>query len=98
MFNSHQHKQAGASIFLSSMQGLANTLAVLTTFLGTGPLYTNTKDWIFRFSEAQYGAEMADLATFAWWPICAAVLFFAARASISTAIMFGAVAIMTRFI
>jgi hypothetical protein len=99
MFNSQQHKQAGSSIFMSSMQGLANMLAVVTTFLGTGPLYASTKDWIFQFSEVQYGADIAEFAsTICWFPICAATLFFCARASISTAIMFGAVALISRFV
>lgn len=97
MFNSDKHKQASKSIFLSSMMGLANVLALMVTFLGTGPLYTASKDWVAAFAVAQYGQGSADFVTFIWGILCFALIFFSARASISTALMFGAVALMMRF-
>ncbi|MDH5721905.1 MAG: hypothetical protein OEY94_01105 [Alphaproteobacteria bacterium] len=93
-----KHKQAGQSIFMSSMTGLANTLAVVATFLGTGPFYSASKDWVRDFALSQYGPASADFVTMIWGVICACLIFFTARASISTALMFGAVAVMVRFL
>ncbi|MCF8467278.1 MAG: hypothetical protein K9G33_07730 [Sneathiella sp.] len=96
MFNQAQHKQAGQSIFMSSMKGLANVLAVVCTFFGTGPLYSRTVDWVVRFAASNYGPASADIASVLWGLICAVLIFFIARASISTALVMGALTIATR--
>ena len=96
MLNSQKYKQAGQSIFMSSMTGLANVLALVETFFGTGPLYTKTVDWIYRFAAQNYGYASADLVSLIWGAICAALIFFIARASISTALVMGALTIAMR--
>ncbi|MDG1286340.1 MAG: hypothetical protein P8P30_02110 [Rickettsiales bacterium] len=98
MIGMDKHKQAGQSIFMSSIQGLANVLAIVATFMGTGPLYTATQGWVFEFAISHYGHASADFITLVWGVICGAFIFFIARASIGTALMFGAIAVMTRLL
>ena len=97
MLGSKKHKEAGQSIFMSSMIGLANVLAIIATFLGTGPLYSATQGWVYEFATSHYGQTSADFTAMIWGVICAALIFFGARASISTALVFGAVTMMMRF-
>ena len=98
MMGMDKHKHAGQSVFMSSMQGLANVLAIIATFLGTGPMYTATHGWVFEFAVSHYGQASADFVTLIWGVICGAFIFFIARASIGTALMFGAIALMTRLV
>ncbi|MCK4946363.1 MAG: hypothetical protein KAS59_08890 [Alphaproteobacteria bacterium] len=97
MLSSKKHAEAGKSIFMSSMIGLANVLAVIATFFGTAPLYTATQDWVYDFALSHYGQGSADFMKLIWGVLCAALIFFSARASISTALIFGALAVMIRF-
>ena len=98
MLGLDKHKNAGGEIFMSSMKGLANILALVATFLGTGPIFTATKGWIYAFGVSHYGEASADLVTMLWGVIVAALIFFISRATLATAIMFGAVAVMMRLV
>ena len=93
----NKHSQAGRSIFMSSVQGLANTLAVVVTFVGAPPLYSKTIDWVQSFTTHHYGYGFEDLTAFAWGCVCGALVFFISRASISTALVMGGLAVATRF-
>ena len=81
---------------MKSMSGLANVLAIIVAFFGTGPFYTATVGWVQNFAAEHYGYAMMDFITLVWGVICAALIFFIARASIGTALMFGAAAILMR--
>jgi len=96
MNNTQKHQEAGKNIFMSSMTGLANVLAVGATFFGTGPLYSRTVDWAYRFAVNHYGYGIADFTTLIWGVLCAALIFFIARASISTALVTGGLALAMR--
>lgn len=96
MLSNEKHKAAGQSIFMSSITGLANTLAVVTTFIGAPPLYGSTVDMVQDFTSNNYGYGYEDLTAFAWGVTCAALVFFVSRASISTALVMGGLAIATR--
>lgn len=96
MFDNAKHKAAGQSIFMSSVTGLANTLAVLTTFMGAPPLYGSTVGWVQEFTSNNYGYGYEDITAFAWGVTCAALVFFISRASISTALVMGGLALATR--
>lgn len=98
MFNNSKHAQAGRSIFLSSLTGLANTLAVGVTFIGVPPLYGKTINWVQGYTAANYGYGFEDLTAFAWFILCTLIVFFVSRASISTALMMGGLAVATRFL
>lgn len=91
-----KHGAAGQSIFMSSVQGLANTLAVVITFVGAPPMYSKTIGWVQSFAAHHYGYGFADITAFAWGVVCAALVFFISRASVSTALVMGGLAIATR--
>ncbi len=97
MLGQQKQSQAKASeaIFMSSMKGLSNVLAVACTFFGTGPLYSATVGWVQGFSQAHYSAS-GDIVAILWGCVCAAFIFFVARASLSTALVMGALTLATR--
>lgn len=96
MIGQKKHKEAGQSIFMSSAKGLANTVAVAVTFLGTPLLYGKTIQSVQSFTASNYGYGYTDFVSFAWFCVVAAMVFFLARASIATALMMGAMALATR--
>ncbi len=93
-----QYSQASQSIFMSSITGLANILAVVVTFLGAPPLYGKTVDWITQYTAENYGYGWEDVTSFVWFLLCAGIVFFVSRASISTALVMGGLAVATRFL
>ncbi len=97
MFGSDSNKEATRSVFLSSIKGLANTGAVAAAFFLTPLFYSQTVGWIRSFTTVHYGAVWADLSDFAWFVIVALLTFFVARASVSTLLMMGGLAIATKF-
>ena len=96
MLSNEKHKAAGQSIFMSSVTGLANTLAVVTTFIGAPPLYGRTVTIVQDYTSNNYGYGYEDLTAFIWGVTCAALVFFISRASISTALVMGGLAVATR--
>lgn len=98
MIDNHKHAQAGRSLFMSSITGLANVLAVVVTFLATPPLYGETVDWVQRYTARHYGIGYEDVIAFGWFGICILLVFFLSRASIGTALVFGGMALATRFL
>ena len=93
-----KHQEAGRSIFMSSMTGLANTLAIIVTFVGAPPLYSKSIGWVHSFTIEHYGYGFEDVTAILWGCICAALVFFITRASISTALVMGGIALATRFL
>ena len=67
---SDKHKAASQSIFMSSVMGLANTLAVVATFLGAPPLYGRTVGWVQVFTSHHYGTGYEDITAFLWGLVC----------------------------
>ena len=98
MFGNEKHAQAGRSIFMSSITGLANLSAVVAAFLGTPFMYGGTVGWVQELSRESYGHGLEGLVSFAWFGICAGLIFFISRASVGTALVFGGLAIATRFL
>ena len=96
MLNNQKQSEAARNIFGSSLIGLANTLAVVCTFLVTPTLYGRTIDWVQRYTALNYGYGWEDLVSFAWLLVCIALVFFISRASISTALIAGGLALMSR--
>tara|TARA_A100001391_G_scaffold153410_2_gene111241 strand:- start:14945 stop:15241 length:297 start_codon:yes stop_codon:yes gene_type:complete len=90
-------KEAAKSVFVRSINGLATTLAAVITFLGVPPLYGKTVGWVQTYTAQNYGTGWEDVTALIWFAICGALIFFTARASVSTALMMGALAIATRF-
>ena len=98
MMNPQKYQQASRSVFISSITGLANILAVVITFIGAPPLYSRTIDWVQRFTAAHYGYGWQDVTSLAWFAVCLCLVFFISRASVSTALVMGGLALATRFI
>nr|WP_281721264.1 hypothetical protein [Nitrosomonas nitrosa] len=88
--------EAGQSIFLSSVTGLANTLAVVITFFGAPSMYGKSIELVQRFTAAQYGSGFEGLVSLAWFASCVLITFYVSRASISTALIVGGLAVATR--
>lgn len=91
------HAAAGKNIFMSSVSGLANTVAVGVTFFGAPMLYQRSLGFVQNMTYQIYGAGWADFVSFAWFLICVSLVFFVSRMSIGTALIFGGLAIVTRF-
>ena len=92
----NKHQAAGRSIFMSSVQGLANLLALICTFIGAPPLYSKTIGWMQSFTVQHYGYGYADLTALIWALICGGLIFFLSRMSLSTALVMGGLAIAAR--
>lgn len=95
---SKKQSEAGKSIFMSSVQGLANTGAVAASFFLTPLFYSETVEWIKVFAIRHYGAGWDDLVGFAWFILVAFLTFFIARASLGTLLIAGGLALATRFL
>ncbi|MEQ8328103.1 MAG: hypothetical protein RIE84_11325 [Parvibaculum sp.] len=96
MFNNKQQSETGRSVFMSSVTGLANVAAVVTTFFATPLAYNFTEDWISGFVARHYGYGFTDAALIGWYVVTALTVFFFARASIGLAITMGGLAIAAR--
>ena len=91
------HAQAGQHLFMSSVVGLANVLALVAAFLGGPTLFQYTAPTILDLTYQTYGGEIIGLAKLAWYGLCYLLIFFVARATIGTALIFGGLALVTRF-
>ena len=98
MDQQQKYRQAGQSIFMDSVMGLANVLAVLAAFFGTPIAYAKSIHWVQTYTRQYYGYGFEDPVAIVWFCSCAALIFFLARTSVSTALVFGGVTLMTRFV
>ena len=98
MFNTNNQRAAASSIFMGSIQGLANTGAVAATFFLAPLFYSWSDPWIREFTALHYGGEYADPMSYLWFAISACLVFFTARASLSTLLVMGGLAVATRFL
>tara|TARA_R110001599_G_scaffold182328_1_gene375297 strand:- start:4338 stop:4625 length:288 start_codon:yes stop_codon:yes gene_type:complete len=93
-----KHREAGRNVFMGSVNGLANVLAIAVAFLVTPKFYELTSSSIRDFVGGAYGSNWTDLASFGWGLISATTIFYIARMSIGTALIMGGLAIATRFL
>ncbi len=96
MMGSEKHRAAGQNIFMSSLMGLANVLAVVAAFFLTPKAHAWTVDWVTGYVAAEYGEGWRSLSSFAWFIVVGLTIFFGSRATIGTALVFGGLAIVTR--
>ena len=92
------HGADGRSVFMGSVKGLANTVAVAAAFFGTPPAYNASIGWVQEFAYRHYGAGLTDVIQLGWFAIVACTLFFIARASLATGMVMGGLALATRFL
>ena len=98
MFDPNNRREANQSMFVSSMEGLATTLAIVVTLFGAPWLYAVSADWIHDLTLRTWGREWVELMDLIWFCALFPMLFFAVRASLATAIMAGAVTVALRYI
>ena len=96
MIGKTQDTEAARNIFMSSAKGLANVAAFAAAFLLTPKFHEWSIPWVMEFTVQNYGEGWAGLFWYLWWGICAAGIVFLTRATLATAILFGALAIATR--
>ena len=96
MLKTKDHREAGKSVFVGSVKGLANFAAVGVAFIATPQAYGLTIDWIRAYTAANYGYGWTDIVEIAWFAIVAGFVFFVARASVATLLIMGGLAIATR--
>ena len=98
MLQNNSQREAGRSIFMSSIQGVATTVALAATVVGAPVIYNFSIDWEQSFTARQYGYGLEDIAAVVWGGTCASIVFFVARASVGTALVMGGLAVATRFL
>lgn len=98
MLRPDTHREAGQSIFMSSMKGLANTGAAIAAFLLTPWAYSESVGPVQAFTARAYGYGFEDLVAFGWFVLLALLTFFIARASLATLLVMGGLAIATRLL
>lgn len=93
-----QDQKSPRDMFESSIHGLATVSAVAVTFLTVPLVYDYSIDWIRDFSADNYGQTVAGLASIGWFGTCTLFIFFLARASLSTGLTMGGLALAARFL
>lgn len=89
---------SGRDIWNQSMIGLANSLAVLITFLAVPELYARTIDWVSNYTATRYGAEFIPLCELGWFVILGCIVFFTARAGTAALIISGGMALAMKLL
>lgn len=97
MAGTTNHAAAGKNVFMSSVTGLANVLAFIAAFLGGPALFNLSGPFIMEMTYQTYGEEILGIAYMVWYATCYLLVFFVSRATIGTALIFGGLAIITRF-
>ncbi len=98
MFGNSSGSDAGQKLFLSSIYGLATTLAWVSAFLGGPWLWLHTNTFVRDMTYQTYGPDLVGLASLAWYGLCYLIVFFVSRATIGTAIVTCGLAVATRFL
>jgi len=99
MFNPNDQRNRQRGMFMSAIEGFATISAAIAAFLLTPELHLRTVGFITRVAAERYGAgEFTDLVSFVWFVAMLLLTFFAARATLATAIVAGGLAVATRFV
>lgn len=98
MLGNNKDREAARSIFTSSIKGLANVGAAGVAFFATPETYGATVGWVREFTARNYGYGWSDVTDIAWFLLLAFLTFFVARASVSTLLMVGGLAIASRLL
>ena len=98
MFNPNQHRDDQKKTVMTAAQMIENIVAGIATFFITPEIYIRTVDFVMRFTDSRYGADLVPVVQMGWMPAVAVLTFYIARISIETAIMSAALAFAVRFI
>lgn len=96
--NNHGQPSQQTSFFMRSMEGFANVVALIITFLLTPPLWSSTVGWISAYAENQYGAGTGGLASLIWGVLMAMLIYYSSKATIGTALVMGGLGIVMRLL
>lgn len=94
----NRYDHASQNVFMNSIIGLANVLAVTITFFAAPLAYAYSIPWVQGFTMRHYGYGFEDLVAAVWFVVVAALIFFGARASLSTALVMGGMTLAARLI
>ncbi|MEM0929599.1 MAG: hypothetical protein AAFX52_11925 [Pseudomonadota bacterium] len=94
--NLKQHSQASQSTFMGSVKWLANMLAVIITFFLTPKAYSLTESFVIDYTSDHYGYGFEDITSFVWGIYLALTIFFFSRATVSTSLVMGGLALASR--
>ena len=97
MLGLDKHKQAAQNIFMSSVQGLANVLAFAIALLLTPKVYGWSVDWVVVYVADAYGEAWSGFTRFVWGITTFLTIYFGSRATVGTLLVFGGLAIVTKF-
>lgn len=98
MHNSQNNKAAARSVFMSSIEALANLGAVVVTFFLTPIAFNTTIGWVRQFTRTYYGEELMLFVEFGWMGAVGIFIFFITRMSFSTVLVMGGLAFAVRFL
>lgn len=99
MFNPNDQRNRQRGAFMSAVEGFATVSAGIAAFLLTPELHLRSVGFITRIATDRYGAgEYTDLVSLAWFVAMGFLTFFAARATLATAIVAGGLSLATRFV
>ena len=93
-----QQKQKAQSVYMSSIEWLANTAAVVVTFFALPIAHYHSLPWVTHFTAQYYGREFIEPVVMVWYVILAFLIYFAARASVSTLLIIGGITIAMRLL
>lgn len=96
MKRTNKHNETARTVFMDSIGGLANVLALIITFLGVAPAYGHSIQFVQNYTAQNYGYGFEDLVAIVWFAMCAALIFFISRASVSTLLTMGGLALAAR--
>lgn len=98
MFNPHDQRQKRQQVFMSSVEALANILAFVAAFFATPEVFARTVGWVVSYTASRYGPGFEDVTALGWFAVTGLLIFFGARATISTAIVAAGLAVAVRFV
>lgn len=93
--NDHGKRQ---QVFMSSVEWIANLIALLAAFLLTPEIWARSVDWVVSYTAARYGPGFEPAVTIGWFVMVAMLTFFTSRATLTTAIVAGGLALATRLV
>lgn len=96
--NRNTHKDRTQGVFLDSLQGFATVVAVMLAMLAAPPLHQWTAPYVLALARRSYSPDLVQLFELAWMIACYPFVFFAARASVSVALMMAGSAAAYRFL
>lgn len=96
--NRNTDKDRTQAVFWDSLQGFATVVAAMLAMLAAPPLHQWTAPYVLALARRSYSPDLVQLVELAWMIACYPFVFFAARASVSVALMMAGSAAAYRFL